>query len=302
MARLGRAQPFKWQQRRPVLAAGVVNTTVTPGTGSLVLTGYAPILGFGITPSTGTLTLTGYAPVLNLGLTPSTASLTLTGFAPTVTATANIAVTPDTATLTLTGYAPDVAAAGSASVTPDTASLVLTGYAPTVTATSDEAPAATPDTRTLAGVPPGYKVRRRAEVRDVSGRGLVLVDGAGTATGEACLRGELLQPVEGTGIMVRETFRVLIGQIRTGAEGNLVREAAIWSHAPIISIGSGELCRERSVSGAFAQPTMALARMASECMAGGRLAIPSGGEAALTGQESDEAVIFAAWGLLTHAR
>lgn len=145
-----------------VVASG---TTITPGTGSLVLTGYAPVLDLGITPSTGTLTLTGYAPVLNLGLTPSTASLTLTGFSPTVVVNTplvpgaasltltgyalvlDLGLTPGAGSLTLTGYAPNVTATANIAVTPDTATLTLTGYAPDVAAAGSAS--VTPDTASL---------------------------------------------------------------------------------------------------------------------------------------------------------
>jgi len=68
------------------------------------------------------------------------------------------------------------------------------------------------------------------------------------------------------------------------------------------SIGYGRGVGEIAISGAYAQPVMQLARMATEATIQGRMPIPSGGEAVLTGQESDEAVIIAAAWLLTHAR
>lgn len=121
MARLGRSQPFPWKQRR-ILVAAAAGTTVTPGTGSLILTGYAPVLDIGLTPSTGSLVLTGYAPVLDLKLTPSTGSLVLTGFAPTVAV--NTPLTPGAASLTLTGYAPTVTATET-TATPPTRRVVV---------------------------------------------------------------------------------------------------------------------------------------------------------------------------------
>jgi len=152
-----------------VIVAVASGTTVTPGTGSLVLTGYAPtvVINTPLTPSTASLTLTGYAPsvVANTIVTPSTGSLTLTGYAPTVVVNTiitpstgtltltgyapvlDLGITPSTASLTLTGYAPTVAATANVSLTPDTASLVLTGYAPTVTATANIS--VTPDTASL---------------------------------------------------------------------------------------------------------------------------------------------------------
>lgn len=67
-------------------------------------------------------------------VTPGAGSLTLTGYAPTVTATSNATVTPGAGALVLTGYAPTVTVPTSVTVTPGTGSLTITGYAPTVTA------------------------------------------------------------------------------------------------------------------------------------------------------------------------
>jgi hypothetical protein len=137
---------------------------VTPGVGSLTLTGLAAavIIGTVLTPATGSLDLTGFAPTVtttnHVTVTPSLGSLTLTGFAPTVTASNHQTVTPGVGTLTLTGFAPTIAAGTSAepgvgsltltgfapsvsvsdhqTVTPSLGSLILTGFAPTITAGS----------------------------------------------------------------------------------------------------------------------------------------------------------------------
>lgn len=78
------------------------NVTVTPGTISLTLTGYAPILKEVLTPTTLSLATTKYAPVLKEVITPSTLSLTTTGYAPAL----KEVLTPQTLALTLTFYAP----------------------------------------------------------------------------------------------------------------------------------------------------------------------------------------------------
>jgi hypothetical protein len=111
--------------------------TVTPGVGSLTLTGFAPavVIGTIIATGLGALTLTGLAPSVVVGTiaAPAAGSLSLTGFAPTVTATNNVTLTPGTGTLTVTGFAPTVAATDHQTVTPSTGSLTLTGFAPTAT-------------------------------------------------------------------------------------------------------------------------------------------------------------------------
>lgn len=131
------AQRFFFKNRTflpDATAAVSASITVTPGTASLVLTGFAPTVQTPrlVTPGTASLVITGFAPSVILGtvVTPGKASLVLTGFAPTVL-TPRL-VTPGKASLVLTGFAPIVTVGGSLTVTPGTASLVLTGFAPTV--------------------------------------------------------------------------------------------------------------------------------------------------------------------------
>jgi hypothetical protein len=80
-----------WITRLSTPSSGV---SVTPGTGSLVLTGFAPTVSAGasVTPSAGSLALTGFAPTVAAAasVTPGVGTLTITGFAPTVTAGANV--------------------------------------------------------------------------------------------------------------------------------------------------------------------------------------------------------------------
>lgn len=117
-----------------VIAAAGASVVLTPGTASLVLTGFAPTVQTPrlVTPGKASLVLTGFAPRVILGtvVTPGKASLILTGFAPTVL-TPRL-VTPGKASLVLTGFAPVITVGGNKTVIPGTASLVLTGFAPTV--------------------------------------------------------------------------------------------------------------------------------------------------------------------------
>jgi hypothetical protein len=65
-------------------------------------------------------------------VTPGAGSLTLTGFAPTVTAQQNATASPIAGALVLTGLAPTVSATQNQATSPGTGALVITGHAPTV--------------------------------------------------------------------------------------------------------------------------------------------------------------------------
>lgn len=110
--------------------ATATSATITPSTGSLVLTGVAPVVTQIMTraPATGSLVLTGGTPTVAQGTiaAPVAGSLVLTGVAPGVTQAANR--TPTAGTLVLTGAAPS--ATQQLNITPQTGSLTLTGAAP----------------------------------------------------------------------------------------------------------------------------------------------------------------------------
>ena len=69
-------------------------------------------------------------------VTPGTGTLTTTLFAPTVVATANVTVTPATAALVTALFAPTVVATANVNVTPATAALVTALFAPSVATSS----------------------------------------------------------------------------------------------------------------------------------------------------------------------
>lgn len=116
------------------------SANVTPATGSLTVTGFAPTISVSdnksATPATGTITLTGFTPTVSLSdnkdATPGTATITLTGFAPTVSLSDNKDATPGTASIVITGFAPTISVTTNTAVTPGTASITVTGFAPTV--------------------------------------------------------------------------------------------------------------------------------------------------------------------------
>ena len=103
---------------------------ITPGAGSLALTGAAParVAGTITTPSAGSASLAGYAPALLLGtiITAGAGSLALTGQVPGVAGGGNVNITPAAGSLSLSGGPPTVAVSSPSS-------LNLVGYAPTVT-------------------------------------------------------------------------------------------------------------------------------------------------------------------------
>jgi hypothetical protein len=119
---------------------GVDPGAITPGTGSLAITGYAPTLvqttNQAVAPGVGNLTITGYAPIVtrtaNQSISPSVGNITITGHAPTLAQTANQALAPGTGSLTITGHAPTLVQTANQGVIPGTGSLAITGYAPVV--------------------------------------------------------------------------------------------------------------------------------------------------------------------------
>jgi len=115
---------------------------VTPSTGNLVLTGYAPSVSkqTTIAVNVGALNLAGTAPTLSrvTEVTPSVGSLVLTGYAP--TAALGVGVTPTTGALSFAGYASSVLR--SFAVTPGVGSLSFNGYAPAPTLTLVVTPSA----------------------------------------------------------------------------------------------------------------------------------------------------------------
>lgn len=152
-----------------------------------------------------------------------------------------------------------------------------------------------PDTRYLRGVPAAIpRPRKRPEVKELAGVGYVAVIGAGRLTAEAALQSELRQTVEGFGHLVRETFRVLIGQIRNGAEALLSRERAVAVSASVAAAGEALATTERMASGVGVINHAILGQPVRDQFASGRLPIRVGGEGAIMSEENDEAIILMA--------
>ena len=111
------------------IQSGGTTTVITIASGSLALTGHAPVINELITIESGSLTLTGHAPTLNRRIIAS-GSLSLTGHAPTLSTAITTRATVPSGSLTLTGHSPTlnrrIIAYGS---------LALTGYAPATKST-----------------------------------------------------------------------------------------------------------------------------------------------------------------------
>ena len=133
-----------------VVASG---TNVTPGAGSIAITGYAPTIAQtanqSITPGVGNIVITGYAPTISQpqAVNPGVGSLVITGYAPTVTQNVDVPVNPGVGTIAITGYAPTVAQTANQSVLPATGTIAITGYSPAVSQTANQA--ITPDVGTI---------------------------------------------------------------------------------------------------------------------------------------------------------
>lgn len=115
-------------------------TSLTPTVGSVVFTGYVPVVTVGTTvaPGTGSIVATGYAPVISgaISLAPGSGSVVFTGFAPTVTA--GTVLTPAAGSIVATGQGPFV----NQSLLPAAGSIIATGHAPVVAVGTTVAPGA----------------------------------------------------------------------------------------------------------------------------------------------------------------
>lgn len=156
-----------------------------------------------------------------------------------------------------------------------------------------------PSPITLSGLPSGYKVRKRPQIRELAGVGYISVLGAGRLTGEACLRGDLTQQVDGYGHLVRETFRVLVGAIRSGAESLFASERCLDATAVVAPSGYAMFTGEQMASGMAVIQLAVHASILRDGMARGRMGVQVGGEAALTAQENDDDLILAVVAYLT---
>jgi hypothetical protein len=128
----------------PTVSA-TAHQTVTTGLGALEITGYAPTVdiaasGTKVDTGLGELTLTGLAPTLNITehqtVATGAGALVVTGYAPTLETTGPITVTTGLGSLEITGHVPTIQTTQPIVVSPEVAALSINGYAPTITVTS----------------------------------------------------------------------------------------------------------------------------------------------------------------------
>jgi hypothetical protein len=125
---VGRVEPAPasgtWRGYAPTL---LQPRTVTPGTGSLTMTGQTPSL-YNLTVPAGSLTFTGHAPTLQRTrvVTPGTGAMTLAGQTPSIGGSRVVAV--PAGSLALTGQTFEDIPAGAVSSHP--ATMAFTGHAP----------------------------------------------------------------------------------------------------------------------------------------------------------------------------
>lgn len=103
--------------------AGSVNT-LSPGSGSLTITGQSPQLSMKLSPGSGALTISGQSPQLTMKLSPGTGSLAITGQTALIGGVTS--VSPGTGTLTFTGQAPAL----TTFLSPGTSALTISGQSP----------------------------------------------------------------------------------------------------------------------------------------------------------------------------
>jgi hypothetical protein len=106
------------------------STNLSPSTGSVDITGYAPTLSLALTPQAGDISINGYAPSVTSAsvLTPGAGQVAITGYAPAL----SVLLLPSSGSVDVTGYVPAVLAA--VLIVPGAGQVDVTGYAPTILA------------------------------------------------------------------------------------------------------------------------------------------------------------------------
>lgn len=109
--------------------AGGGNVTITTGLGSLIITGFSPVINLSIVSNVGQLTINGLSPVINSQIISQVGDVVINGFAPLV----NQNIIAGLGQLTLSGFAPTInLIAGGVTITPSFGELILTGFSPTI--------------------------------------------------------------------------------------------------------------------------------------------------------------------------
>jgi hypothetical protein len=148
----------------PVSAGAVGGTSVTPGVGSLAISGHAPTISYTsgssleVIPGVGSISLSGYAPTLartsNVSLVPGVGSITISGYAPDILSTSGVTIIPAAGSITITGNAPVILRTSNQGVTPAAGSITFSGYSPVILRTDNRAFSPGVGSVTLSGYAP----------------------------------------------------------------------------------------------------------------------------------------------------
>jgi hypothetical protein len=190
------------------------DVSVTPTTGTLTVTGFAPTVAAASTvaPAPASLSASGLAPTVAAGAVcgPIPAALAAQGQAPTVAASSTAAPAPGA--LAATGLAPTAAA--SAAAEPSTAALNVTGFAPDATTTGAFSAEPQAGTLALAGLAPSVEAHVAVEPAPgaLAATGLAPTTSAeaiaAPAIGTAALAG--LEPIVSAGVSATADAGVLV--------------------------------------------------------------------------------------------
>lgn len=147
--------------------------------------------------------------------------------------------------------------------------------------------------------------RKRPDVAEVEGYGLVPVIGAGELTTDITIAGTLEQDAEGYGRLDAEAALAAAAAIRTGAEAILAQEWGINAMMLCPSRGIARLANDATIAGVGAADVAMHGRLASDQPISGAGVVRSGAEAVLTRQQSRRyqqrlAAIAGAWWLRKH--
>ncbi len=160
---------------------------------------------------------------------------------------------------------------------------------------TEEPPTPTGEVPTLRGVPAAIpRTRKRPEVTEISGVGYVSVLGVGSVTGEACLFGELDQPLEISGELVADTFRFLVGAIRAGAEAVLSLDGPLAALAVVAFAAEARVACEAMGAGVGTVRCDARAMLHREQATSARASIRTGAEARIVAMENEDWLLMAA--------
>lgn len=186
-----------WERRIWVPVTAVAGATVSPTTGTALLSGKAPTVfrKVSVSPTVGTALLSGKAPTVatevvatvqpttgaavfsglapttfrQVTQAPTTGTALFSGLAPTISAITGVGVSPTTGTALLSGLAPTTFR--EVAVSPTTGKITYSGVTPTVAAAKTAAP--TTGTAIFSGLAPTVTTALLATVQPTTGAALL---------------------------------------------------------------------------------------------------------------------------------